>query len=338
MAADEFTLSIDEIVTIASEILAMEKKNQKRWKKTSTVRGEDLKGIILNHFPGLDRDDINWTALWVDIYIDLQGFIHSEVDEHIALLSPAEATEVFLRKTEEDMDYFEYELGWVSEFGCLFTDGIGDDIGIWFSDSMWDRLYEIEAIVSFHDLGFKTLTSQQIQKLAKSQRPLDRVKAAMSEEAPVDTLIQLSEDSSSGVRFAVGLNAKSPAEVLSRLVTDPIKDVQLAVFGNASAPASVRAIAMKSENEYIRAKISSNPHVTLQELETLAADKSEIVREAVANSKNCTEEIFARLVKDKSVDVRMALAHRDDLTEEIKAILAKDKNENVRDAIFFSTD
>ena len=365
MTVEEFTLTIDEIVTIASEILAMEKKNQKRWSKTPRMaRGEDLKGLILNHFPDLDTDDIHWTALWVDIYIHLQDSYHSEKDENIALLTAAEATETFLKKTEEDMDYFESELEWVSEFGCLLTEGIGSDIGGWFYDPMWDRLYEIEAIVSFDNLGYGSLTSEQVKKLAKSQRPLDRVKAAMSEEAPIETLVQLAEDSSSGVRFAVGLNAKTPAEVLSKLTSDPVQAVQLAAFGNHSTPASVRNAAMTSEDQYIRVTISSNPNVTLEELEMLSTDKSEMVREAVARSRNCTEEIFTRLVKDKSEDVRaavaentktpadvlkiltkdksvearLALAYRDDLTDEIRAILAKDKNEDVREAIFFSTD
>jgi hypothetical protein len=237
MTAEEFTLTIDEIVTIASEILAMEeKKNQKRWSKTPRMaRGEDLKGIILNHFPDLDTDDIHWTALWVDIYIHLQDSYHSEKDENIALLTAAEATETFLKKTEEDMDYFESELEWVSEFGCLLTEGIGSDIGGWFYDWMWDRLYEIEAIVSFDNLGYGALTSEQVKKLAKSQRPLDRVKAAMSEEAPIETLAQLAEDSSSGIRFLVALNPNTPHDVLESLAQDEVEEVSDAAKEHASS-------------------------------------------------------------------------------------------------------
>jgi hypothetical protein len=359
MTVEEFTLTIDEIVTIASEILAMEKKNQKRWNKNpSMARGEDLAAIISSHFPKISDEDLAWTALWVDVFIHLQDY-RSEKDEYIALLSAAEATEAFLKKTEEDLDYFSYELDWVAQFGCLLTEGRGSDIGAWFFDPMWDRLYEIEAIVSFDDLGYGSLTSEQVKKLAKSQRPLDRVKAAMSEESPVETLAQLAEDSSSGVRFAVGLNAKTPVEVLSKLASDPVQDVQLAVFGNPTAPTSVRNLAMNSEDEQIRARVALNPRAASQELELLAEDKSEVVRVAVAKNESCNAEILARLAKDKADDVRdavaenpntdestlklltkdkyylvrLSLAYRDDLTDELREILSKDKEKSVREAL-----
>jgi hypothetical protein len=358
MTNQDFTLSIDDITTLATEILALEEKNQKRWNKTPRMaRGEDLQKIILNCFPDLDSDDIAWTALWVDIYISL--FYTSEEGESVALLSHEEAVMALMEKTEEDLDYFASELEWIGNFGCLLTEGSASDIGGWFFDPMWDRLYEIEAIAPFDDLYDDGVSPEELATLATSEKPIDRAKAANISATPADLLAQLSLDSSSGVRFIVALNPNTPSADLARLSTDQVEEVRIATIGNPSTPADVLDTAVKSVDETIRRKAASAPHISLADLEflardkseyvraevaknesvsaeilaTLAGDKSQDVREAVAENSNTSEQVLKTLTKDKEYLVRLTIAYRDDLTDELREILAKDKDSSVRDAV-----
>ncbi len=358
MTDENFTLSIQDVVTIANEILAIEDKNLKRWSKIPRfARGEDLTRLIKTHFPDLDSDDITWTALWVDVYISLCH--SSEKGEMVALLSYEEIVQIFMDKTEEDLNYFESELEWISEFGCLLTEGSGSDIGAWFFDPMWDRLYEIEAIATFDYLYDDGVSLEEITTLATSDKPINRAKAANIGSTPSELLTKLSKDSSAGVRFVVAQNSNTPSETLSKLAADEDESVRISAICNPSAPQKIVEDAAKSPNEtlrqaaaasmaiqtshllalskdkseYVRLKVARNENATAEILDELARDKSQDVREAVAENSNTSEKTLKYLCGDKEYLVRLTIAYRDDLTEELREILAKDKKPSVREAL-----
>ena len=357
MTDEDFTLAIDDITSLASEILTLEQKSLKRWEKIPMARGEDLQKIILTRFPDLDDDDIAWTALWVDIYISL--FYRSEVEEQVALLSYEEAVRVLMEKTEEDLNYFESELEWIANFGCLLPEGSASDIGDWFFQTMWDRLYEIEAIATFDYLYDDGVSPEEIITLATSDKPIDRAKAANISNTSCEILTQLSLDSSSGVRFIVAMNPHTPASDLSRLSTDQVEEVRIATIGNPSTPPAILEMAVTSANETMRRKAASATHISMSNLEllardkseyvrievakkeiisaeildTLARDKSQDVREAVAENSNTSEKTLKYLCGDKEYLVRLTIAYRDDLTAELREILSKDKESSVRAAL-----
>ena len=235
MTDENFTLSIDDVVIMAKEILAMEDKNLKRWSKIpQRARGEDLTKIITTHFPDLDDDDITWAALWVDLYVFISLNFKSTEGELVVLLSCEETVETLMGKTEEDLNYFESELEWITNFGCLLTEGSDSDIGAWFFDLIWDRLYEIEAIADFEYLFDDGLAQEELEALPVSKRPFDRAKAANIESTSREVLARLAQDSSSGVRFVVALNPNTPSEALEALTKDECEEVRSAAKENAS--------------------------------------------------------------------------------------------------------
>jgi hypothetical protein len=236
MAVKKFTLTIDNVKSIANEILTMEPTSLKRWNKNPRLaRGEDLATIIAAHFEDANEDNILWTALWVDIYLTVKNSCRCTENEWVVLLSHEETIEALMAKAKSDPGYFEFEIEWVQQFGCLLTEGSGSDIGAWFYDPLWDRLFEVHAMAWFDDIYVDGSSISNLEKFAKSESPLDRAGVARNENTPTKLLTMLSKDPSQGIRFLVALNSNTPAEVLETLVQDEVEEVREAAKENESA-------------------------------------------------------------------------------------------------------
>jgi len=236
MAAKNFVLTISDIKSIADKILEIEPTNLKRWSKSPQIaRGADLAAIIDAHFPDIDGGNIHWIALWIDIYITVKNSCRSINDESVLLLSHEEAVEALMAKAKSNPDYFDFEIEWVEKFGCLLTEGIGSDIGAWFYDPLWDRLYDVQAMAWFDDIYVDGSSPSDLEKMAKSKSALERAGVARNENTTAAILELLSKDPSQGVRFLVALNPNTPSDVLEVLAKDQVEEVQNAASENGSA-------------------------------------------------------------------------------------------------------
>jgi NTP pyrophosphatase (non-canonical NTP hydrolase) len=348
-------LSVENLGELADAMMALEEKSLKKWsKKPALKRGEDLQTLIQAKFPGIG-DEAFLVAMWVDLYIDTRGSLSSSYDS-FAFMEIDEAISALMKYEKKNPGEFEDILGWVYEFGCLLTEGIGSDIGAWFHDRFSDLKFEIGIIGLAEYLYLDNPTKAQLGKLAKSESVRDRVQAALQTDTDSVLLEKLSQDSVTAVRLAVAQNPSTSEEVLDTLSRDPEEAVVQAALDNESisidsiessgsesgslslasskkATAETLATLAKEKDEEIRAAVAGNENTAPETLLLLAKDKSDEVREKVADNPNCPKDLVEIFVRDKNYLIRGGIAMRDDLTEEMFKILSKDKDRWVREMI-----
>ena len=351
----ESYLSVENLGELADSIMALEEKSLKKWnKKPAIKRGEDLRYLIEKKFPGIGEEALD-IAMWVDLYIYTRDSLFS-ADGYFSLMEIDEAITSLMKYEKKNSSEFEYIKDWVSDFGCLLTEGSGSDIGAWFHDWFFEPLTEIGAIVYGENLYLENPTKTQLGKLAKSESLRDRVQAALHLKTESDLLVRLATDAATAVRLAVAQNPSTPGEVLDKLSRDSEEVVVQAALENESisiktlesadgetasislasskkATAETLAKLAKEKDEEIRVAVANNENTSAEVLTLLAKDKSSEVREGVASNPNTPHSALKLLAKDKDDFVRGYLASRDRLSEELMQLLAKDKDTWVREQL-----
>ena len=134
---------------LSSSLLEIENANVKQWGKDPEKRGEDLKSLALKKCPELWEANSLELILSVELDIYFQEILVSN-EEMTALMSKEKAISAFMNfdwdKNPNTQAWLEMVISRVEDFGCLFTQGSGTDIGGWFEDPLWDFLSEIGAI------------------------------------------------------------------------------------------------------------------------------------------------------------------------------------------------
>jgi hypothetical protein len=141
-------ISYKVVHELSDAMFKLERSQSKQWSKDAEKRAEELKHLALEKFPTIWEADSVELALRVDLDIYFREILVTD-EERTALMSPEVALNEFFNfnwdSNPNRRDWFEMLTNWVGDFGCLFTRGVGDDIGGWFEDPMWDVLSEIGA-------------------------------------------------------------------------------------------------------------------------------------------------------------------------------------------------
>lgn len=347
---------IEEISEVADKLLALEEKSLEKWAKAPAVkRGEDMAKALTDKFGKLKKDHLLLLALWVDLSIYLPTVLHSD-EGQVALMDKYEALEKLMELEHAGKFYIDDYLDWVSQFGCLLTEGSKSDIGAWFHDSFSEVLAEIEAITWTNTFFENESTSKQVSKSVSRKSVKEKVLAAVNVHVTPKELASLSKDTNSGVRYSVAANPKTPSKILKELSEDSSVDVRIAVAQNPSTPDEILKILSADDLPTVREMVALNPHTSREVLQKLSKDKTTRVRVSVAENANTTRdilvalyvdsdksfhealsthpntplEIIAKLSKSKDQFIRSNIAERRDLPENILEALAKDKEEWVR--------
>jgi len=213
-------LSVENLRELADIMIELEAKSFKKWiKRPAVKRGEDLQELIEEKFPGVG-DQALTVAMWVDLYMYTRDFLTENDYYHFTVMEVDEAIPKLIKYEQKNPDEFQLISEWVSDFGCLLTDGLYSDVGAWFYDNFFDILLKIEALVDEQDLYLEDRTKTKLEKLAKSKFVRDRVQAGLMAEADHELFEILAQDSAKAVRFAVAKNSSASQEILNRLSRD----------------------------------------------------------------------------------------------------------------------
>jgi hypothetical protein len=323
--------SIDDINKVAAVMLALEKKNLKRWAKTPRdSRGEDLAVALENQFGKIKKNEYRQLALWVDLSIYLESVLKSS-DGFVALMDKNQALNELMKQS--DGPYMGEYLSWVGEFGCLLTEGEGSDIGSWFHDGFYELLSEINAVTWIDSYNDEEITASQVTKAVTSKSAAKRAHAASSQNADSKDLITFAKDDNPGVRFCVAANPKAPIKALQALSKDKSTEVRVAVAQNAHVGMSILETLSRDDSAEVRSAIAHNPQTPAEILKILARDPEVQVRVCVAENLKTSKADLKRLVSDKDSQVRAAVANNGSTTADVLLLLLSDNDKGVQEAL-----
>jgi hypothetical protein len=121
----------------------------------------------------------------------------------------------------------------------------------------------------------------------------------------VELLIDLSNSSDMGSRWAVAKNPHTPVEILEKLGDDEVNLVRALVGSNPHTPAKTLE-KFFSDEKIVRDSLSGNPNTPLKLLKILADDKDKMVRLRLAENPSAPDETLQRLLSDSDENVRKA--------------------------------
>jgi len=327
-------LSVENLRELADIMIALEAKSLKKWSKRPAVkRGEELQELIEEKFPGVG-DEALTVAMWVDLYIYTRDTLTGE-DYCFTLMEVDEAIPKLMKYALKNPEQFQGIGEWVSEFGCLLTEGRNSDIGAWFHDHFSEFLFEIDALVDGEYLYLEDRTKTKLEKLAKSNSVRDRVQAGLMTEAEHGLFEILAKDGAKAVRLAVAKNSSAPQDILKALSKDSEELVREAALSNESISLDILQSSTSTKG---KVNLASSDKADFENLSTLADDKDEEVRRAVAENIKTPPEVLAKLAGDKSSDVREAVAGQMNASKDVLFLLAKDKDEFVRASVGYRVD
>lgn len=327
-------LSVEYLRELADIMIALEAKSLKKWSKRPAVkRGEELQELIEEKFPGVG-DEALTVAMWVDLYIYTRDTLTGE-DYCFTLMEVDEAIPKLMKYALKNPEQFQGIGEWVSEFGCLLTEGRNSDIGAWFHDHFSEFLFEIDALVDGEYLYLEDRTKTKLEKLAKSNSVRDRVQAGLMTEAEHGLFEILAKDGAKAVRLAVAKNSSAPQDILKALSKDSEELVREAALSNESISLDILQSSTSTKG---KVNLASSDKADFENLSTLADDKDEEVRRAVAENIKTPPEVLAKLAGDKSSDVREAVAGQMNASKDVLFLLAKDKDEFVRASVGYRVD
>lgn len=134
---------------LSAALLELENTNIKKWVKDPKKRGNELKSLALKKCPEWWAANSLELILSVELDIYFQEVLVSN-EEMTALMSKEETIGAFMHfdwdKNPNTQAWLEMVTTRIADFGCLFTQGLGSDIGGWFEDPLWDFLSVIGAI------------------------------------------------------------------------------------------------------------------------------------------------------------------------------------------------
>ena len=212
-------LNVKILREFADKMIELESQGSKKTStRPSLQRGEELQELIQAKFPGIGSDSLR-IALWVDLYTYTRDTLSGN-DYYFTLMDVDEAITELIKFEADNPDQFEMVSDWMNDFGCLFPDGRGSDIGAWFHDWFFEPLFEIEALVDGEHLYLENQTKAQLTKLSKSKSVRDRIQAAVNANEEDEIFEILSQDSASSVRLAVAKNPTAPDAILEILSAD----------------------------------------------------------------------------------------------------------------------
>lgn len=327
-------LSVEYLRELADIMIALEAKSLKKWSKRPAVkRGEELQELIEKKFPDIG-DEALTVAMWVDLYIYTRDTLTPN-DYYFTLMEVDEAIPKLMKYALKNPEQFQGIGEWVSEFGCLLTEGRNSDIGAWFHDHFSEFLFEIDALVDGEYLYLEDRTKTKLEKLAKSNSVRDRVQAGLMTEAEHGLFEILAKDGAKAVRLAVAKNSSAPQDILKALSKDSEELVREAALSNESISLDILQSSTSTKG---KVNLASSDKADFENLSTLADDKDEEVRRAVAENIKTPPEVLAKLAGDKSSDVREAVAGQMNASKDVLFLLAKDKDEFVRASVGYRVD
>ncbi len=120
-----------------------------------------------------------------------------------------------------------------------------------------------------------------------------------------ELLIELSESSDMGTRWAVGKNPHTPVKILEKLANDEINLVRALVATNPNTPSSILN-RFFSDEKIVRDGLSGNPSTPIKILNILADDVDKMTKLRVAENPSTSKETLEKLLKDSNLDVKKA--------------------------------
>lgn len=332
-ANEKSTWGIKDIDQVAEALFALEEKNQKKWAKAPAVsRGEDMSKALVAKFGKLKKEEQIYLAFWVDICIYLPTVLNS-YPGHIALMDKSQTLEKLITLEAAGELYIDEYLDWVSQFGCLLTQGSQSDIGAWFHERFHDLLSEIEAITWTDSIYDEELTSAQVSKAVTSKSTKTRVLAAISQSANSKDLTSFAKDKNPGVRYCVAANPKTPSKVLLDLSHESEVNIRVAVAANPSISAQTLETLATDKSPSVRKVVARQVETPLEILKKLTNDKEKIVRVAVAENPNSSSNELKSLASDKESEVRAAVAANPGSTKSILSSFSSDNDETVQNGL-----
>lgn len=124
-------------------------------------------------------------------------------------------------------------------------------------------------------------------------------------EEMIALLIELSESSDMGSRWAVAKNHFTPIDILEKLSSDPINLVRALVATNPNTPTSTLN-KLFSDEKIVRDGLSGNFNTPLKLLNVLANDVDKMVRLRVAENPSTSIDILKSLLDDSEPNVAKA--------------------------------
>lgn len=152
---------------------------------------------------------------------------------------------------------------------------------------------------------------------------------AKDERLSKNTLIKLSSNIDSVVRYGIACNLATPKAVLSSLSHDSSAAVRRAIASRFDLTITSIIVLMKDKDVWVRQWLARNLRVPKKLLEQLAQDKHADVRRAVARNPRCPIVVLDLLAQDESAWVRSAVAYQKKTPRRLMQLLAGDTNIDV---------
>jgi hypothetical protein len=156
-----------------------------------------------------------------------------------------------------------------------------------------------------------------------------RVMIARNLQTTLDVLVQLSEDDSAFVRYAVSRNPNTPQEVAAQ-AGDSSYFQQLICAGETSNNRKLLERLSYSHSIQLRKAVATNPNTPRRVMEVLLGDPSPQVRRELARNQNSPEYILKILSTDRYSCVRVSVAANATTPREIKLELCQDIDRRVQ--------
>ncbi|MCY6493808.1 hypothetical protein [Leptolyngbya sp. GGD] len=156
-----------------------------------------------------------------------------------------------------------------------------------------------------------------------------RVMIGRNSQTSVEVLLQLAEDDSAFVRYAVSRNPNTPQNTAVQ-AGNPDYFQQLLEEGAVGNNRKQLECLSASHSVKLRQAVASNPNTPRRVMEVLSIDYCPQVRRELARNQKTPERILEVLANDSSACVRVSIAANPKTPRNTKLKLCQDRNRRVQ--------
>jgi hypothetical protein len=156
-----------------------------------------------------------------------------------------------------------------------------------------------------------------------------RVMIARNLQTSVDILLQLAEDDSAFVRYAVSRNPNTPQEIAMQ-AGDPGHFQQLLQAGTDGSNRKQLERLGSSYSVKLRKAVANNPNTPRRVMDALLVDSCYQVRRELARNQKASEHMLGVLANDQYSCVRVSVVANSNTSREIKLKLCQDPDRRVQ--------
>lgn len=167
---------------------------------------------------------------------------------------------------------------------------------------------------------------KELQEMMKSSDYKVRARAAQSELATPEMLLELSKDPKRTVRKEVAKKSNTPFEALIEIIAvDGCCTMKWNIQRIQELGVEDLRLILKDGREICKGFVANHPNTTSSLLEELSRDSNYFVKWDVAKHTNTSTETLSRLAEEEGFDVRKAVAKNPNTSVETLKKLATDK-------------